>query len=672
MIVYLLKSASCLTLFLFFYHFILEKEKMYNFNRFYLLGSILFSVLIPLATITIPNTSEIIEVEKNYNTPILIEESSPIILEETFNYAQLYIAFYILISSIFLLRFAKNLFKIIQKIRQNEQVKHEKAILILVAEKILPHTFWNYIFINKNDYENQKIEEELFTHELTHVTQKHTFDVLLIELLQIIFWINPLFIFIKKAIQLNHEFLADETVINLHKNTFQYQHLLLNKASWKNEYYLASNLNYLLTKKRLKMMTTQSSPIRILLKKLAVIPLLTGFIFLFAERVEAQEVIEIKEEPIETIVEQVFTNKGDKINTGFIELKGETHYFVNVNNDTKYYNRKGQLADNTGKILSNKKAKSSEVIPDNYITRTFYKNKVFCEFYDDKPSEKAKWQKLPNGDKIEIIEIKEQNEREKKYIDSPIQNYNAPISNGSQQSVPFMTTSIKVDKESNNGKIKDIRLKLKDVNALKINYTKDSIKFHKNWFITIDNQKYYYTFDKNERIARYYKNGKLVNLDIVKEYKKKHKIFEKLKASGKHYVFKPENDKKEIDREFSDLEGIYFRMSRADKNKVPYPENPVKPYIKLRKGDKVWYKKRDELTAEDKLLLPPPPPVPNATKEQILEAKKAYDAWKKRIGDNLPPPPPPAKKAKNPWKIEIRKNPPPPPSKQKDTLKPKR
>ena len=36
---------------------------------------------------------------------------------------------------------------------------------------------------------------------------------------------------------------------------------------------------------------------------------------------------------------------------------------------------------------------------------------------------------------------------------------------------PFMTTSIKADKQSNVGTIIDIRLKLRDVNALKINYS---------------------------------------------------------------------------------------------------------------------------------------------------------------------------------------------------------
>ena len=172
--------------------------------------------------------------------------------------------------------------------------------------------------------------------------------------------------------------------------------------------------------------------------------------------------------------------------------------------------------------------------------------------------------------------------------------------------------------------------------------------FHKNWFITIDGQKYFYTFDKNERVARYYKNGKLVKLDIVKEYKKKHKIYENLKATGKHYVFKSENDKKEIDREFSDLGGMYYRMSKADKNKVPFPNNPHGEYIKLVKNDNsYYYKKRSELNSEDKKLLslkfPPPPPLKkNATKNEVERYNKAYKIWKERT-KNIPPPPKPVK-----------------------------
>jgi hypothetical protein len=285
MILYFLKSAICLALLLAFYHLVLEKEKMHTFNRFYLLGSVLFSFLAPLyiiyseATIAI---EPILRVQKIYP----LENN---IIEESINYTKIFASIYLLVSSILLIRFGRNLFMIINKIRENTKVKYQKAKLVLVDDKILPHTFWNYIFTNKSDYENQKIEQELFTHELTHVAQKHTLDILILEVVQILFWVNPFYILLKKAVQLNHEFIADERVINQHKNTFQYQHLLVNKAAWKNDYYLASNLNYSLTKKRLLMMTTQSSSTKILLKKLAVIPFLTGLIFLFAERVEAKD-----------------------------------------------------------------------------------------------------------------------------------------------------------------------------------------------------------------------------------------------------------------------------------------------------------------------------------------------------------------------------------------------
>lgn len=709
MIVYILKSVTCLALLLAFYHLVLEKEKMHTFNRFYLLGSLLFSFLVPAYIIYVDIAPVVLETTETITNFYPNEQlTTAIIVEKPIDYLAIGIGIYCIISSVLLIRFGRNIVCMILKIKQNEKLKYQKAVLVLVDDKILPHTFWNYIFINKNDYKNQKIEQELFTHELTHVTQKHTLDVLLLEFLQAVFWINPFFILLKKAVQLNHEFLADETVINQHKNTTQYQHLLLNKAAWKNDYYLASNLNYSLTKKRLKMMTTQSSQTKIWFKKLAVIPLLAGFIFLFAERVEAQEIIEIKEEPIETIVEDVPFKQDDLSNSEIYKK----YYYKNLTIQRKDENGKtiskkySELNDEEkARLIPPPPLKSKKIIPTKaqfealkdskkyavWIDGKVVKNETlnnynptdFASYFNSHVYKNARSERFPqenqahmqttayfnaqNKKRVEkffdyvkeehniieiietkentkVIEIKEQNERENKYIDSPIQNYNVPSSNGSKQSVP----------SNNSGTITDIRLKLQDVNALKINYINDSIKFHENWFITIDNQKYFYTFDKNERVAKYYKNGKLVNLDIVKEYKKKQQIFQNLKASGKHYVFKTEKEKALIDREFSDLGGMYFRMSRIDKNKVSRPENPVKPYLRLRKNNKVFYKLRKDLTEEDKLLIPPPPPVPNATQEEILKAKKAYEAWKKRTGNDFAPPPP--KKEKNQNNDEKKEN----------------
>jgi hypothetical protein len=88
--------------------------------------------------------------------------------------------------------------------------------------------------------------------------------------------VQPYFIFYKKAIQLNHEFLADEKVVNSYNNVPFYQSLLLSKASETN-FYLASNLNYLITKTITHDDKTTSSS-KSIAKKIILIPLFTGLV----------------------------------------------------------------------------------------------------------------------------------------------------------------------------------------------------------------------------------------------------------------------------------------------------------------------------------------------------------------------------------------------------------
>jgi bla regulator protein BlaR1 len=105
----------------------------------------------------------------------------------------------------------------------------------------------------------------------------------------VFFWFNPFLPFYKKAIQLNHEFLADEAVTNECHNVAAYQHLLINKANKQPISSLTSPLNYLITKKRLIMMTKTRSFMRSVCMQLAVIPLLTVSVFVFSEKAIAQQ-----------------------------------------------------------------------------------------------------------------------------------------------------------------------------------------------------------------------------------------------------------------------------------------------------------------------------------------------------------------------------------------------
>ncbi len=287
MIDFLLKSTVSLFVLLFVYHLALEKEKMHAFNRFFLLFSLLFSFLIPFLTIEV-----IQELGNSGASQNAIKAEGTILgmAENTTNYWFITIwVLYGLITIILLIRFTINILKFNSKRKSNTTIDYKNAKLVLLKEATLPYTFMKTIFINENDYYNRTIEDELYTHEMIHVNQRHTLDVLLIEILKVVFWFNPIFIFYKKAIQLNHEFLADEKVVKSYNNVPFYQNLLITKANANPTYYLASNLNYLVTKKRLIMMTKNKSTSRVMLKKTLLIPILYGIIFSLCTKTVAQE-----------------------------------------------------------------------------------------------------------------------------------------------------------------------------------------------------------------------------------------------------------------------------------------------------------------------------------------------------------------------------------------------
>ncbi len=571
MITYIIKSSICLTLLLLFYLFVLEREKMHQFNRFYLLGSVLFSFLAPLYSINI-----IMPVETTL-TPVTLNETlidtTNAIQNNTTNYWNIIILISICVSVLFFIRFGVNLFKIFSKIRNNTKIKIEKAVLVLVNDEISPHTFWNYIFINKQDYESQNIEKELLTHELTHVTQKHTLDVLFIELLKIIFWFNPLFYVLKKFIQLNHEFIADNKVIHLHKNISEYQHLLLNRAAWNNDYYLASNLNYSLTKKRLVMMSTKTSKVNGWLRKIAVIPLLMGSIYVFAERVET----------IETESKNLLDSEITK--TDFPKKEKITP--VNLKEIKKHLKNENALKSS----IENNKTKSEFLAS---IERDGNEVKLKC--YNCK-----RWAKL----KIPL-------NKEFTITDWGFTNSNN-ISRGK-----YAFTIKVTDKDVFFKGIKNTAWKTLGFTLL--NNKKQYI--NQNGMIAHEEN----SNKKNEE--------GLKNVSDLTNYQKLNSTYESLRNVKPHYVKSNIKRQKKLDDLFSKLGSMYFRLSKENKKKAKRPIHPFNPYLKLKKNNNVFYKLRSELTEEDKLLIPPPPPPPNASKEQIKRAEKAYKEWKKRTRNN--------------------------------------
>ncbi|MDO6435666.1 M56 family metallopeptidase [Flavitalea sp. BT771] len=296
MILYLLRSGGCLLVLLVAHRLLLEKEKMFYFNRAYLLFSLVFSFIVPLLPVMDPFHSV-----KLNDFPALPAAISQLVAAPAAKAGgawqparfiplnSILLLCYSLVTLAILTRFIRNLYLIQRRASAHPHILLDDARLILTPEKLVCHTFHKTIFINETEYREGLLEREVLMHELAHVRQRHTLDVLLVELLLVFFWFNPLLKLYKRAIQLNHEFLADAAVIDACQNPRQYQYLLLNKVNPTTPFSLSSPLNYKITKKRLIMITTTPNRKNILVKKLAMFPLLLVALFLFSTSIRAQQ-----------------------------------------------------------------------------------------------------------------------------------------------------------------------------------------------------------------------------------------------------------------------------------------------------------------------------------------------------------------------------------------------
>ncbi|MDQ1088055.1 M56 family metallopeptidase [Siphonobacter sp. SORGH_AS_1065] len=283
---YLLKSILCSFIFLVVYQVLLEREKMFVFNRFYLLLSLAGSLLIPFITFqlpeaVIPSASEDLGGVTYYadlnQTNVSVDSGFEI--DWRIGYG--------IVTVVLLARFMKSLLTI-GYVKNSNVIVQDSIRIVLLPRETLPYSFLNYIFVNKKAYDNHTIEPEIWRHEFAHVRQKHTLDILFIELILVFWWFNPCVYLYRKNIKMNHEFLADEAVLVAYPEVKNYQRLLLSKVSQRVSF--TSAFNYSITKKRLQMMTRMTSRFRTFVIQLSVLPVFGIAIALFSsvEYAEAQ------------------------------------------------------------------------------------------------------------------------------------------------------------------------------------------------------------------------------------------------------------------------------------------------------------------------------------------------------------------------------------------------
>lgn len=275
MIAFLMKSTFSLLVVYLAYVIFLEKENMPIFKRFVLLGGIVFSFIISALQIRVIIPTATVFATSVQN--VLIDKSLSAMnsLSNNYSFVQfILVTIYTIGFCLLLIRFLLNVLKLFRLQKSSPSVEFDGIKLILVNHNSLPYSFLTSIFVDEQEYKQGNITKELLYHELAHVRQKHSVDIIFIELLQMFFWFNPVIWLFKNAMQLNHEYLADKAVV-AKVQVKDYQNFILKIALRNNSSYLASSFNYSLTRKRLIMLSKNLSTRKAFIKVIGLSVIIT-------------------------------------------------------------------------------------------------------------------------------------------------------------------------------------------------------------------------------------------------------------------------------------------------------------------------------------------------------------------------------------------------------------
>lgn len=271
---YLLEANFYMTVFYVMYLLVLRNETFYQLNRAWLLGSSVLAFFIPLVQLDFLRPVRQ-AVQTLQLTPV--NGQHQLVLAPTSNYAphyNWYLIVYLLIAVVML---GSLLGKVAKLVRLSKSgVKHTNGTykIIHTADQSA-FSFFNYLFVGSG----LASSETVMRHELVHIRQKHSYDVIYFELLRVICWFNPLVHMMENSLKELHEFIADKATADLEYGADRYTDFLVDSAYGLSINNLANtffNKNQL--KKRIMMLHKTPSGRSARLKYLLAVPLCGGLL----------------------------------------------------------------------------------------------------------------------------------------------------------------------------------------------------------------------------------------------------------------------------------------------------------------------------------------------------------------------------------------------------------
>jgi TonB family protein len=319
---FIIESGVSLALLSVIYILFLRKETFFKINRWFLLGSVIFSVVLPILKFRIFSPKPVMLAEVTVTPYRNLLEAITIYshgfsgsVEKALISTNLLIYFYLAGVVFFFGRFIFRIFQILLIIRKNEIQLADGFKMVVLQEETSPYSFLKYVFASQSLLQN-KGYDKMIAHEMEHVKQGHSLDVIILELLTVFQWFNPFMWMLRRAIRENHEFLADQAVLTTGVNRGFYKKLLLDQFVG-GQLVITNNFNTSLIKNRIKMMSKIKSSKYAISKIVFGVLVAAALVIAFA--CEQKESIETQ-----TIQQGNFTVISTILDDGKVKLEGTT------------------------------------------------------------------------------------------------------------------------------------------------------------------------------------------------------------------------------------------------------------------------------------------------------------------------------------------------------------
>ncbi|MEK6476974.1 POTRA domain-containing protein [Catalinimonas sp. 4WD22] len=299
---YLLEASFCLLTFSLLYKLFLARLTHFKWMRAYLLLSILLSSILPTIDTSVSPLLSVMSTSPDnpsfngwttydwLNLNNYTKTTSENASASAMNWLLLSLFVYLggIACKSWLL--IEGLYKISKLIRCNPKVREEGFWIVHVPERLAAFSFLHYIFIGRGIASLHADEvEKIKAHEQVHIRQKHSLDLLLLELTYIIFWFNPAVKYLKESLQNVHEYLADEAVAGKGTKHKAYAHLLIKLACTERLIPLTTTFSNKQIKNRISMLMKTRTLAHKKLYFLLLLPLIASLMFLLSCIDEGQE-----------------------------------------------------------------------------------------------------------------------------------------------------------------------------------------------------------------------------------------------------------------------------------------------------------------------------------------------------------------------------------------------